>query len=112
MKERGEDGNSDISVNALTWFSGDCSQVMNLYAASGFLEYLVIARKDPPTLPEPPGGVATRHLPSVFGAADSGKARPHHTAPTPTGWRPLVITPYKSGEPSGAPADRPSLPIR
>jgi hypothetical protein len=56
------------------------------------------------------GWSATCHVPSVFGAADSGKARPHHTAPT--GWRPLVITPYKSGEPSGAPTDRPSLPIR
>ncbi|MDX3230296.1 extracellular solute-binding protein [Streptomyces sp. ME19-01-6] len=56
------------------------------------------------------GWSATCHVPSVFGTADSGKARPHRTAPTC--WRPLVITPYKSGEPSGAPADRPSLPIR
>jgi hypothetical protein len=34
------------------------------------------------------GWSAARHVPSVFGAADSGQASPHPAVPIPANWRP------------------------
>src|SRR5215471_15200408 len=61
-------GKSCMVVNALAWFSGLFSQVMNLKAASGSLQVRGRQTNDPPLLPARTGGVANRHFPLVSGA--------------------------------------------
>ena len=106
------DGNSTGSRNAWAWFFADSSQLMNANAAFGFLQYFVIARKDPPRLPAPPGAAVTRQSPFVFGAAFFGPSCAHQTAALYATSLPLVTTAFASVVPDCAFADSPSLTTR
>src|SRR5690349_6903403 len=107
----GVDGNSTGSRNAWAWFFADSSQLMNANAAFGFLQYFVIARKDPPLLPAPPGAAVTRQSPLVFGAAFFGPSCAHQTAALYATSLPLVTTAFLSVE-FCALAESPSLTTR
>src|SRR5579859_1750153 len=77
------------------WFCGESNQLITAKASLGCCEYLVIARKEPPLLPSPPGVRATRQRPFVAGPPCIRYLR-SQTAPTKAASEPVVMEAFQS----------------
>src|SRR5690242_9140750 len=96
--DAGVDGKRTESTNPWAWLSALSIQVISSKALSGSRQALVIARNEPPMFDGPPGELATRHLPLVFGVS-SLMSPAAQEAFSWLGSRPLSVAAMLSGVP-------------